>query len=44
MARLEIMQVCLNERQTQYEELQRQIKKLNAECDKIDFEEDMYFH
>ena len=44
MTRLEIMRACLSERQAQQNELQKQIEHLNAECEKLDFEEDMYFH
>lgn len=40
----EIAQACLDERQPQMAELQKQAEKLNSEYEKLDFEESMYYH
>ena len=44
MARKEIMQSCLSERQAKMDDLQKQIEQINTAYEKLEFEEDMYYH
>lgn len=44
MARKEIMQSCISERQAQMFDLQKQIEQINTAYEKLEFEEDMYYH
>ena len=44
MARKEIMQSCLSERRAQMDDLQKQNEQLNTVYEKLEFEEDIYYH
>ena len=44
MTRREIIQLCFGERQSKIENLQKQLKEFDEECEKLEFEENMYYH